>query len=347
MATARTRPSGLSIAVWLTLAAVIVYLLRFLLIPFVVAGAISYVTYPVVKWVERRLHLPHILASMLVYIVFLAVAGSLSYAIVTMLASDLVELSANAPRILHSLVVQLTRGQGQFLGKPVDADQITHEILAGFRALLTSSEGGGRLLLGAVEFIPMVVLTVVLLIYFYITGPRVTKGLLWLVPPAYREEVHSLAIDVRPILDNYIRSLIIVVTYATTLAWLCIGPILKMHYSVLLGLTTGLMELVPMVGPVASAVIVGTIAIEEGSVETAIGVTIFFIVLRLSIDQVIAPLVMGRAVTLQPVAIMFAFLTGGLLFGIFGLLVAIPVAATAKVALARAYGEDDGLEEAR
>ena len=63
----------------------------------------------------------------------------------------------------------------------------------------------------------------------------------------------------------------------------------------------------------------------------------FWFALRQTIDQVVGPIVLGRAVRLPPVAVIFAFLAGGVLFGILGLLVAIPAAALFKLLLDNYY----------
>ena len=62
--------------------------------------------------------------------------------------------------------------------------------------------------------------------------------------------------------------------------------------------------------------------------------------LRVSVDNIVGPLVLGRAVTLHPVAIIIAFLIGASLFGVLGVFVAVPTAAAVKIVLSVWYGED-------
>jgi predicted PurR-regulated permease PerM len=72
------------------------------------------------------------------------------------------------------------------------------------------------------------------------------------------------------------------------------------------------------------------------------GLAGFAIALRLSIDQIVGPLVLGRAAQLHPVVIIFSFLSGAVLFGIIGLLLAVPVAASIKIVLGVYYAEPVG-----
>jgi predicted PurR-regulated permease PerM len=64
-------------------------------------------------------------------------------------------------------------------------------------------------------------------------------------------------------------------------------------------------------------------------------------VLRLSIDQMVGPIVLGRAAHVHPVLIIFCFLAGGVLFGIPGLIIAVPVALLIRSTLATLYGDAD------
>ena len=73
---------------------------------------------------------------------------------------------------------------------------------------------------------------------------------------------------------------------------------------------------------------------------TFVGFMGLAVFLRVSVDNVVGPLVLGRAVTLHPVVIIIAFLMGASLFGIIGVFVAVPVAAAVKIVLAVWYGED-------
>jgi predicted PurR-regulated permease PerM len=109
---------------------------------------------------------------------------------------------------------------------------------------------------------------------------------------------------------------------------------------VFLALLTGFLEMIPMIGPAASAVIAGLVAVRQAAgFEAIVAYAVYATVLRLSIDQLLGPVVLGRAARLHPTVIIFCFLSGGLLFGIAGMILAVPVALTIKVTLATLYRE--------
>jgi predicted PurR-regulated permease PerM len=103
---------------------------------------------------------------------------------------------------------------------------------------------------------------------------------------------------------------------------------------------TGLLEMIPVIGPVTSAVIAGLVAVRYATgIGNIIGYAVYATVLRLSIDELIGPVVLGRAAHVHPVMVIFCFLAGGVLFGIPGVIMAIPVALAAKHSLAVLYDE--------
>jgi predicted PurR-regulated permease PerM len=75
-------------------------------------------------------------------------------------------------------------------------------------------------------------------------------------------------------------------------------------------------------------------------IMSIVAFALYAVVLRLSIDQLVAPLVLGRAANVHPVLIIFCFLAGAVTFGIVGIVLSVPVALTVKTTLATLYGEE-------
>src|SRR5207248_10524763 len=101
----------------------------------------------------------------------------------------------------------------------------------------------------------------------------------------------------------------------------------------------GVLELVAAVEPRSSRVLVGMVAVQQTSLQAAILLVGCVVALRLSIDNLVGPLVLGSATRLHPVVIVAAFTCGAMLFGIVGLLLAVPVAVCIKIALEHYYAE--------
>ena len=89
-----------------------------------------------------------------------------------------------------------------------------------------------------------------------------------------------------------------------------------------------------------SALIAGVVAVQQAkSVWSVAAYVIYASALRLSIDQLVGPFVLGKAGRVHPTLVIFCFLAGGALFGVIGVILAVPVALSVKVALATIYGE--------
>jgi predicted PurR-regulated permease PerM len=108
--------------------------------------------------------------------------------------------------------------------------------------------------------------------------------------------------------------------------WIGFGPVFHLPHAVLLAITVGPLELVPVIGPFASATIVGLVAVQQNGTWAAVCLFAFAIALRLSIDNVVGPLVLGQAARIHPVMVIISFVCGGILFGVVGLLLAVPIA---------------------
>jgi len=130
------------------------------------------------------------------------------------------------------------------------------------------------------------------------------------------------------------------VLYAMAAAYLGLGLLLGIRHAVFLAVLTGLLEMIPVIGPASAAVLAGLVALRQAdSVASIVAYAIYATALRLSIDQLLGPVVLGHAARLHPSVIIFCFLAGGLLFGIPGVIMAVPVALAIKVGLATIYDE--------
>ncbi len=226
------------------------------------------------------------------------------------------------------------------MGRQLDAAAIG--ALAAHEAQSWLSQDGHILELAALGVAGVfgAILTVVLLGYFLLDAHRIGRGLAWLVPPRYRPFATRVGRDLEPVLRRYFIGVGLVVLYASFVAYIGLGLVLNIHHAVFLALLTGLLELIPFVGPAASAVMAGLVAVQQASCAwSIIAYCLYATVLRISIDQFFGPLVLGRAAYVPPVLVIFCFLAGGLLFGIAGVMLSVPVAISIKVLLTAIYEE--------
>jgi len=320
---------------------VFLYLVRDILLPFVVPAIVAFVATPLVDRLAARTRLPRWVYALAVLFAILGLGAILGLLGAPPLLRELRRIAADLQGTVTAFLrVLLGNTAFSLLGQRVDANGLGAMIAREAQAWMAQD---GRILevaaAGAAGFFGAI-LTVILLGYFLLDAHRIGRGIAWLIPPHYRPFTSRVGRGLEPILRRYFIGVGLVVLYASTAAYIGLGLMLGIQHAVFLALITGLLELIPFIGPAASAVIAGLVAVQQAtSPWSIIGYIIYATVLRISIDQFFGPLVLGRAVYVPPVLVIFCFLAGGLLFGIVGVILSVPVALSIKVLLQAIYQE--------
>jgi predicted PurR-regulated permease PerM len=322
--------------------AVFLYWIKLILLPFVMAGIAAYICTPLLDWAAERTRWPRLLFAVATFVV---ICGATVALVVFAGERFLVEARATAGD-LQGMLENFSRqvlGDGgvNLFGTTLAPQQVAHEAIERLRDWIGQSDVLVALTGYSVVGVMGAFLTVVLLFYFLATGRRVASGLFWIVPPHRRSLAARIWQRLDPVLMRYFIGVLGVVVYATVAAYVGLGVILGIKHAVLLALLTGILETVPVIGPTAAAIIAGLVSLRTATgliniVEYALYATI----LRLSIDQLVGPIVLGRAAHVHPVLIIFCFLAGGVVLGVAGIILAVPIALAVKSTLATVYGDE-------
>jgi predicted PurR-regulated permease PerM len=335
----RSVVGGWAIAAVLAVLAVLLYEIRIALLPFVFAIAVAFVLEPVIQTVQRRLGSPRWPIAVALYLLLLMLLAAAGYWVSTSAVPAVMHIVAQAPDILRHFLGEILGDQGiTIFGQTYTADKVV-AALGGIMAGMAGISAVERAVGLALSVIFGTFLTLVLMPYFMISAPRLAAGTIWLLPPERRRPVQDLLPKIIPVLRRYLVGVGIVVTYTAVVAWIGFGPIFHLPHAVLLAITVGILELIPVIGPFMSATIVGVIAIQEQGIVEAVLLFGFAIALRLSIDNLAGPIVLGEAARIHPVIIIISFVCGAILFGVVGLLIAVPIAVCIKITLQHYYAE--------
>jgi predicted PurR-regulated permease PerM len=321
------------------------YLIREILFPFVFAGIVAYVCTPLVDWLATRTRAPRWIFAMLVLIALLAAAALIGWLGLPPLIRQITQAGSN---LQDSLEVMLRQFMGKtsvnLLGTPINAHDLAVRLVSGLQELLSDSARVFALIGYGFAGMFGFILCWVLLGYLLIAGARTGDALFWLVPPRQRPFAHRVWNDLHNVLWRYFVGVALVVVYASIAAYIGLGLILHIHHALFLALISGLLEVIPVIGPFASATIAGLVAVQQAtSPWNILEYVMYAIALRVSIDEFFGPIVLGKAAYLPPALIIFCFLAGGILFGIVGVVLAIPVALTIRATLAELYREPEAL----
>lgn len=317
------------------------YLVRAILLPFVVTGILAYVCTPLVDGLAARVRWPRWLFGLGIVLGLAALAALFGWLAVPPMLHQAARVASDLQGAIRGFIEALIgRRDFSLLGVPIDAGSLAARIAGGLRTWLTEDAHVGALaaLAGAGFF--GFILGWVLLGYFLIDAHRIARGIVWLVPPSHRAFVLQVWRGLDPLLRRYFIGVALVVVYASCAAYIGLGLALGLHHAVFLAVMTGVLEVIPIIGPAAAAIIAGLVAVHHAATAwNIIAYVVYATALRISIDQFFGPIVLGRAARVRPIVVIFCFLSGGVLLGIVGVILAVPVALSIKVVLANLYGE--------
>jgi predicted PurR-regulated permease PerM len=321
-------------------AALLLHLLQNILLPFVIAAVIAYVCAPLVDSLMARTRLPRWSAALCL---FAALVGAGTLLALLGLPPFLRQLRS-AVADLHGTIADFTRvmigtRSIHLLGSTLDAQRVADLVVGTLQHEMTGAQLLSLVGWGAAAAFGFMLMWV-LIGYFLLDAHGIATGLLWLVPPRGRAQAEHIWRKLDPILRRYFIGVLGVIAYATVAAYLGLGLVLGLQHALVLALLTGLLEPIPLVGPLAAAVIAGLVAVQQATTSRDVWAYVgYAIALRLSIDQLVGPIVLGTAARLRPVVVIFCFLAGGALFGVVGVILAVPVALVVKVSLSVLYRE--------
>ena len=321
-------------------AALLLYLLRNVLLPFVIAAVTAYLCAPLIGWLTARTRLPRWAVALCVLAALMGTAALLAFVGLPPLLHQARGLLADLPGAVAGFMRAVIGTHSmQLLGSTVDAQRLADLTVGGLQQELTGAQLLKLVGWSVAGFFGFM-LVWVLHAFFLLDARAIAAGALWLVPPHRRPRAEQIWHELDPLLRRYFIGVAAVVAYAAIVAYLGLGLLLGLHHALVLALLTGVLEVIPIVGPLAAAVIAGLLAVQQAATSWDIWAYAgYATVLRLSIDQLVGPIVLGNAARVHPVVVIFCFLAGGTLFGMVGMILAVPAALLVKVTLSVLYRE--------
>ena len=299
------------------------------LVPFLVGGLIAFLCRPLLR-LFMRFGLPRGLAVAATFIVVVAVVVGAMVLILPQIAAQLEQLMRSLPTYWAQLQMLVSQAVAKMKVLPGPAksaiDQVLNSMGDNVKAAATAivqftfAAGGSALGFGFNVFLGFI-----LSIWFLLDGPGISKWMLWVLPPAWHDDAYQIGHAFNDSFGGYIRGTVINMTItfiACAIGFMVVG----LPYGWFVALAIGLLAVIPYLGPIMGGVIAAAIGFTVSPLMGVITLVIV-IVVEQAVDSVISPLVMGKSVSLHPVAILFALGIGGALGGFFGILLAIPVAA--------------------
>ena len=295
-------------------------LIALLFLGFVIASAMR----PSVEWLHRRARVPRSVGVILHYLLFFGAVALFLYLVVPVAITQ-----------VHNAIGTVPTSTKQLHHAAVHSHGLRHTILSAIDKWLRRLPSGTSLLHPAIDATKTAFEVLVGILFMFAVGAywiferdKAIALVQTLVPRPHRRVTRDTWVLIDMKLGAFVRGQVLLVVIVGSLLsfalWLDGEP-----YWLLVGSFAGIVELVPIVGPIGAGVLAVGVGLTVGW-GVAIGAGIAVLVLRQLEDYVIAPRVMGHAVGLSPLVVLISVIAIGYLLGAVYVLIAIPIAAIAS-----------------
>jgi predicted PurR-regulated permease PerM len=333
------------------------------LAPLIIALVIAYLLHPLVSWIDATMaanisyipskantddkyqHLRRTASVLITYLLFLAMITLLIYSLYILISGSLpkhLNLNgmmiyiinySNTYNVVFSRLITTLQTSGlsdgiknQLLGLVQLAQNFIGNGIAG---LFTSLQHFGNNLL---DILLGFVIAFYLLkdVEYFSTLYR--RGTSLLLSRKYNEKLSDFMADINHVVSNFIRGQLLValiVGVSSSIALYIVG----LDYAVLVGMTAGLCNIIPYFGPLIGAIIAIIVGLITGTPLKALLAVAALIVIQQLDSNIISPKIIGDSVGLHPIFVMLSIVIGGTLFGLLGMLIAVPTAGIIKLLL--------------
>lgn len=294
---------------------------------------LSIILNPIVSWLERY-KIPRALSTFALAAAALGLIWLFMWLIVPRLAEQFAGLAADSPAYLSSLQGWAERELPDVAKRIPSPDVLIEEGVRRIGPLLGGLAGY------AVSFANLLASMFVIFIStaFVLSNPRpIVQGFLALFPAKSRKKVIDTVQSISQQMKAWALGTIIGMLIVFTLTWIGLS-ILEMEAAFLFAVIAGLLEIVPIIGPIAAAVPPVLVALAQDPIF-ALWVALIFVIIQQLESNLIIPLVMGGQLKQHPLSIIFAVLIMGGIFGLVGIFLAVPIVATVKILITKFYIE--------
>ena len=334
-------PRHLHALLWAAVALAVLalfYALSPTLAPFAIAAVLAYICDPAVNWLVAR-RLPRPAAVLLVILAIGALLALLVLIMVPMVYSETTALIARLPDLLEQFNQRLAPLLAERFNIELRLDAASaREFLATHRdnaedllpILLDHARAGGLAVIGLFAnllLIPMV------MFYLLQEWPRLLAGLREMLPRPWLARSMRIVGNVDAVLSEFLRGqlmvmLLLAVFYSLGL-WIA-----GLKFALPVGVITGLLVFIPYVGFGGGLLLAVMAALLQGEgLSPLIGVAVVYGLGQLLESFLLTPYLVGERIGLHPLAVIFALMAFGQLFGFVGMLIALPVSAALLVGL--------------
>lgn len=312
-------------------------LLSIIMIPLMLASFFYYLLRPLVNWMERP-KLNRSLAILIIYLVTAILFGLFVTGVYPSLREQFLNLVNNAPTLFNSLSKQLQELEqsewlaGIFPDNVNPLSKLTEYLNTGFSSLTNYLSG----IFSFVSDFALVLFTFpILLFYMLKEGKKFGDKIVSLMPKRFREEGVKVVHDIDLSLSGFIVGRVVVNLALGVLMYIGFR-IIDLPYSLLLTVLAVILNFIPFIGAILSAIPIVIIGLIE-SPSVAIWSLVIILAAQQIQDNIISPYIFGKQLDIHPLTTILLVLVANDAFGIIGVIIIIPVYMMIKIVVVKLY----------
>jgi predicted PurR-regulated permease PerM len=302
------------------------------LLPFVTGAAIAYFLNPAVTRLTRA-GLPRAAAVSLLMAAAVGAVALAALLIIPAVVTQAVQFSQAAPELLRQLQDFISARFPDYSG----LESVLQNSLATMGETIRDkgaalAQGVWRSVSGLVSVVVFLLITPVVAFYLLLDWPRVVSGADDLLPRRHAPTIRDLAAQIDQSIAGFVRGQVTVCLILAAYYALALG-LVGLQFGLAIGVTAGLVSFIPYIGAILGGALAIGVALWQfwGEPGAILAVLAIFAVGQVLEGNILVPRIVGQSVQLHPVWLLFAVSAFGMLFGFTGMLVAVPLAASAGV----------------
>jgi putative permease len=302
----------------------------------IVGGLLAYLLDPLARALEAR-GMSRSAATISIFVAMIALLAILVYALFPVIAAQVAGLQrgfdvTDVDRLLYDIDWVVNGILSRFGAGTVDVPTAAYEWLARQSGVLI------QIIPSAFSMAADVVIVPFIMFFLLRDGMEMKKTFISWLPNRYFEFALTVIHKSSRKLGAYLRGQATAALVVGILSSIALR-LLEVDYYLIVGLFAGIANMVPYLGPFAgSALAVIVSALTTGGLQDAPWIILSFLLIQMIDNTLVQPLVLSRNVEMHPLGVLLAVIIGGQFFGIWGLLLAVPVAAIVKVVIAEFAG---------
>lgn len=302
------------------------YFAKPFLVPLCFGALLAMLFLPLCRWLERK-KIPRGLAILVCVLIVLSIV-TIIIGVISWQITDLTKEVSDIETKVKQMMAELKQYISNHFGIPVkQQEKLLQEETSNGAAMGVLSNAGSTLMSLLVDFILCMVY--IFLFMFYRT--RIKKFILLLIPGQQKENAQQVMQDIQKVTQQYLTG----IGWMMGCLWIMYGigfSIVGVKYAIFFAILCGLLEIVPFVGNLTGNLLtIGMVIIQGGGSGMVLAVLVTYAIVQFLQTYLLEPLVVGAGVNINPLFTIIILVLGDLVWGIPGLVLAIPLLGIVKI----------------